>query len=122
MNLTQKTIASLAVSFLVLISYPANILALTNNGYDVSANAKYKKKKSAYKIWGTVSGGEECDELGVHLVFVGQGKNVGFEKDIKIKNYQPVAEGVEFSTKEKSPTGSKKDSITATKVIVQCKP
>lgn len=93
---------------------------LSSNGYNVSVDAKYKKKKSLYKIWGTVSGGDKCEQLNIRLSFIGSGKNISFEKEVLVENYTPEGGGVEFSAKRKSATGSKKDSLTATKVLVQC--
>lgn len=120
--MTSKFPLSFIMAFTIFFVMVAPCLSstLSNNGYNVSVAAKYKKKKSLYKIWGTVSGGEKCEQLNIHLSFIGSGKNISFEKDILVENYTPESGGGEFSAKKKSPTGSKKDFLSVTKVIVQC--
>ena len=109
----------MALAVFFLIAAPGLSSNISDNGYNVSVAAKYKKKKSLYKIWGTVSGGENCEQLNIHLSFTGLGKNSSFGKDILIENYTLEGGGVEFSAKRKSPAGSKKDQLTVTKMQVQ---
>lgn len=110
----------MTVTSIFLMVIPSHSATLSSNGYEVTVNAEYKKKKSKFKIRGTVSGGEKCEQLNIHLSFIGSGKNKGFEKNILIENYSPEDGGVQFTAKKKSATGSKKDLVKATEAQVLC--
>jgi hypothetical protein len=113
---------NVVVLILSLLSFTTTVSAETfsEDGYEVDVQFNYKKKDEKIKAWGTITGGEPCAKLTVSLLLTDGTQSVSLESSVK--DYIPVAEGVELEPKSQQiqKTKGKAKSWRPYKVKIEC--